>query len=290
MNGLNNKLHVKNELVHDIPIVIEESVSSSGISLLALWNTYADKNYLIHWPEDKKLPLISNSTIAVFTVQGCGEVELHDGKTYDLQGGSVIFLEPMTIKHYFCKGLIWNLFWIEFIPSGAMEITCEEIIHLDALDSLTIDFEKMSDHLLSDKASFKKLAAASLTKVLYEWLCLIETKPREDMQFSLVQKVISEINLKLSMRWTVTDMARCAGCSEQHLRRLFLKFTKQTPKEYILNTKLSAAVFLMEKKYCNVNQVAQELNFYDAFHFSKSFKKKFGYPPSRLVLPKKSAL
>ena len=283
MNGLNNKVHVKNELIHDTPIIIGDNVTSSGISLLALWNTYADKGYMVRWPEDKRLPLIASSTIAVFTKQGYGELELHNGHTLELKGASIVFLDPMTIKHYFCKGLIWDLFWIEFIPNGVMEISYGEIIQLDTLKKSENEFNEISINLLSKRQKLKELAVASLTKIIYEWLCLIETKPIEDHQFLLVQKVISHIHLKIADHWTVKEMAEFSGCSEQHLRRLFLKFTKQSPKEYFLNTKLETAFFLMDKKNYNVNQVSIELNFYDQFHFSKSFKKKFGISPSEVI-------
>jgi len=283
MNGLNNKPHVKNELIHDTPIIIGNNVTSSGISLLALWNTYADKGYWVRWPEDKRLPLIASSTIVVFTKQGYGELELHNGRKLELKGASIVFLDPMTIKHYFCKGLIWDLFWIEFIPNGVMEISYGEIIQLDTLKELDVEFNKISLNLLSERQKLKELAVASLTKILYEWLCLIETKPIEDHQFLLVQKVISEIHLKIADQWTVREMAEFSKCSEQHLRRLFIKFTKQTPKEYFLNTKLDTAFFLIKNKKYNVNQVSIELNFYDQFHFSKSFKKKFAISPSELI-------
>ena len=283
MNGFNNKVHVKNELIHDTPIIIGDNVTSSGISLLALWNTYADKGYMVRWPEDKRLPLIASSTIAVFTKQGYGELELHNGEILELKGASIVFLDPMTIKHYFCKGLIWDLFWIEFIPNGVMEISYGEIIQLDTLKKLESEFNEISINLLSKRQKLKELAVASLTKIIYEWLCLIETKPIEDHQFLLVQKVISHIHLKIADHWTVKEMAEFSGCSEQHLRRLFLKFTKQSPKEYFLNTKLETAFFLMDKKNYNVNQVSIELNFYDQFHFSKSFKKKFGISPSEVI-------
>ena len=282
MNGLNNNQYVKNELIHDTPIVIGENVISSGISLLALWNTYADKGYMVHWPEDKRLPLIPNSTIAVFTKQGYGELELYSGERLELKGASIVFLDPMTIKHYFCKGMIWDLYWIEFIPNGVMEISHGEIIQLQTLKSLESEFSKISDNLLNQRQKIKEFGVASLTKILYEWLCLIETKPIEDHQFLLVQKVISEIHLNIAEQWTVKEMATFADCSEQHLRRLFIKFTKQTPKEYFINTKLDTAFFLIKNKKYSVNQVSNELNFYDQFHFSKSFKKKFGRSPSEL--------
>jgi hypothetical protein len=74
----------------------------------------------------------------------------------------------MTIKHYFCKGLIWDLRWIEFIPNGAMNVTYEKTIQLDTLKELELEFERITFNLLSGRKKLKEFAVASLTKIIYE--------------------------------------------------------------------------------------------------------------------------
>ena len=67
MNGKIQISHVKNETTYNIPLVLEENVISSGISLLSLWHTLADESYRVSWPRDKKKPLIANSWVAIYT-------------------------------------------------------------------------------------------------------------------------------------------------------------------------------------------------------------------------------
>ncbi|MCV2426756.1 hypothetical protein N2P70_14705, partial [Escherichia coli] len=76
MNGKLQSSDVKNETPYNIPLLINENVISSGISLISLWHTYADEHYRVIWPRDKKKPLIANSWVAVYTVQGCGKILL----------------------------------------------------------------------------------------------------------------------------------------------------------------------------------------------------------------------
>ncbi|MGO2499356.1 MAG: hypothetical protein ACTH6I_15310 [Vibrio litoralis] len=73
MNGTNDNSHVKNETKFNIPIVIDKSETSSGITLLALWSTMSDKSYRVVWPKDRLRPLIEESIIALYTKQGHGE-------------------------------------------------------------------------------------------------------------------------------------------------------------------------------------------------------------------------
>ena len=108
MNGKLQSSDVKNETPYNIPLLINENVISSGISLISLWHTYADEHYRVIWPRDKKKPLIANSWVAVYTVQGCGKILLKNDEQITLHGNCIIFLKPMDIHSYHCEGLVWE--------------------------------------------------------------------------------------------------------------------------------------------------------------------------------------
>jgi len=78
-------------------------------------------------------------------------------------------------------------------------------------------------------------------------------------------------------------MADAMQCSEPWLRRLFLRHTGKTPKEYYLNAQLELAQSLLKQEGNTVGKVAEMLNFFDSFHFSKAFKRRFGYAPSAVL-------
>lgn len=54
MNGKLQSSDVKNETPYNIPLLINENVISSGISLISLWHTYADEHYRVIWPRDRR--------------------------------------------------------------------------------------------------------------------------------------------------------------------------------------------------------------------------------------------
>lgn len=97
----------------------------------------------------------------------------------------------------------------------------------------------------------------------------------KDKQLIQIEKLLSLIHTDIQKRWTVSEMALWMKCSEQYLRRLFVKYTGKSPKEYYL-----LALSLLRQGSYSVNQVADMLNFFDSFHFSKAFKHKFGFAPS----------
>ncbi|MGO2343412.1 helix-turn-helix transcriptional regulator [Vibrio litoralis] len=282
MNGTNDNSHVKNETKFNIPIVIDKSETSSGITLLALWSTMSDKSYRVVWPKDRLRPLIEESIIALYTKQGHGEVVLNSDKVIQLEASTVMFLHPKDIKSYQCKGFIWEVFLMEFIPNGAINLPYQHLITLSNNEFFYQEMNQIIEYFQSNQPVERHFATAALTKTIYHWLTLAKVRD-QDEKLNLVQEVITKIHLNITQKWQVKDMAESAGCSEQYLRKLFLKYTNQTPKEYYLNSRLNTSRVLLKHKGYTINQTASALNFYDAFHFSKAFKEKFGYPPSKIM-------
>lgn len=283
MNGNLLSSHVKNETTYNIPLLINENVISSGISLISLWHTYADENYRVIWPRDKKKPLIANSWVAVYTVQGCGKILLKDGEQITLNGNCIIFLKPTDIQSYHCEGLLWEQYWMEFTPTSIMDIPIRQQSIIHNGDVYNQELAEVSQLITRPEPIKNNLAVAFLTKIIYQWICLIDSNGKKDPQRIQVEKLIAALHASLQRRWSVADMAATIPCSEAWLRRLFLRYTGKTPKEYYLDARLELALSLLKQEGNTVGQVADMLNFFDSFHFSKAFKHKFGYAPSAVL-------
>jgi len=283
MNGKKSISHVKNETTFNIPLLINENVISSGISLLSLWHTYADERYQVFWPRDKKKPLIANSWVAVYTVQGCGKIQLKNGDPITLNGNCIIFLRPIDIQSYHCDGLLWEQYWMEFIPTSVMEIPILQKGIIYNGNVFNKELREVAELITSTNAVQHNLAVAFLTKIIYQWIYLISQTVKKDPQRNQVEKLITALHASPQKRWSVAEMARFIPCSEAWLRRLFLRYTGKTPNEYYLNTRLDLALSLLKQEGNTVGDVADMLNFFDAFHFSKAFKQKFGYAPSTVL-------
>ncbi|ASG86120.1 AraC family transcriptional regulator [Salmonella enterica] len=283
MNGNLQSSHVKNETTYNIPLLINENVISSGISLISLWHTYADKHYRVIWPRDKKKPLIANSWVAVYTVQGCGKVLLKDGEQITLNGNCIIFLKPTDIQSYHCEGLVWEQYWMEFTPTSVMDIPIRQQSVIYNGENYNQELMEVSQLITVAEPVKNNLAVAFLTKIIYQWICLICANGKADPQRVQIEKLLAALHASLQRRWSVAEMAAALPCSEAWLRRLFLRYTGKTPKEYVMDARLELALSLLKQEGNTVSQVADMLNFFDSFHFSKAFKHKFGYAPSAVL-------
>lgn len=282
MNGKILNSNVKNETTYNIPLVLDENVISSGISLLSLWHTLADESYRVSWPRDKKKPLIANSWVAIYTLQGCGKIYLRNDTEITLNGNCIIFLKPIEIKSYHCVGLIWEQYWMEFIPTTLMPIPILQPGIIYNGDVYNKEMNEVATLITSPDPLKNNLAVAYLTKIIYQWICLIAENGKKDRQLLKLEKLIALLHANPQKRWSVADMANVMQCSEPWLRRLFVRYTGKTPKEYYLDAQLELALSLLKQKGNTVGKVAGMLNFFDSFHFSKAFKHKFGYAPSTI--------
>jgi len=169
---------------------------------------------------------------------------------------------------------------MEFIPTGIMEIPLSQQAIIYNGELFNQELHQVTELITSDVDLNKNLAVAFITKLIYQWVCLIAQTGVKGQQLRQMEKLLSLIHTDIQKRWTVAEMAQWMQCSEQYLRRLFLKYTGKTPKEYYLDARLGLALSLFRQGNYSVSQVAELLNFFDSFHFSKAFKQKFGYAPS----------
>ena len=75
-------------------------------------------------------------------------------------------------------------------------------------------------------------------------------------------------------------LAANLGFSASYLTKVFHKIEGCTPSVYIREYRMNIARQLLDNPSATVVSVAAAVGYTDPFHFSKSFKKTFGYSPS----------
>jgi AraC-like DNA-binding protein len=83
----------------------------------------------------------------------------------------------------------------------------------------------------------------------------------------------------LRERITLADLARVVHRSRSFVSHTFSKEFGSSPMKYVADRKLDAAREML-KGGATVVETAMALSYYDEFHFSKAFRKRFGAPPS----------
>ena len=82
---------------------------------------------------------------------------------------------------------------------------------------------------------------------------------------------------------TVEQAAEACHVEVAYLTRLFKRFGHTTPYRFLMRLKMNRATELLLDGDALVKEVAARLEFADAFHFSRAFKRFYGLPPERFV-------
>lgn len=85
----------------------------------------------------------------------------------------------------------------------------------------------------------------------------------------------------------VEKIAQLCCTSESGLRRLFKESLGMSPVQYKLNARINQAKNLLDSTDMTVDQMAEQLHFFDAAHFCKAFRAHVGVTPKQYVKNKK---
>lgn len=76
---------------------------------------------------------------------------------------------------------------------------------------------------------------------------------------------------------------RKSGMSSSSLHRKLTALTGKSANKFINSVRLQKAKELLDERNLSISQIALEVGYNDLSYFSASFKKEFGYPPSKYV-------
>lgn len=91
--------------------------------------------------------------------------------------------------------------------------------------------------------------------------------------------ILMERNLEEPL--ALNEIAHYAGISQRQLERLFNKFTKTTPIKYYINIRLEQARKLVTQTELSLIEISGICGFKHAEQLSRSYKRRFGMPPSK---------
>lgn len=97
-----------------------------------------------------------------------------------------------------------------------------------------------------------------------------------------VEKALYWYRQNLGQHPAVPEVARAVGVSAVHLRRLFQKERRQSPKAAFQAIRLEQARELLTDPALTVEAVAAEFGFSDASSFTRAYRRQYGHPPRRI--------
>ena len=106
-------------------------------------------------------------------------------------------------------------------------------------------------------------------------------KTQEDAKENRIAKAAEYIRLNHSRKLTIEEIAEVAGYSISWFEKLFRDYFHMSPVQYQTKQRIDLAEQMIRAGVLNISEISRAVGFYDAFYFSRVFKKHMGLSPSR---------
>ena len=103
----------------------------------------------------------------------------------------------------------------------------------------------------------------------------------------VVEFIIHYINENYMNEISLEMFAKDMYLSQVYISKLFKEETGHSPIHFLIKKRLSKAKELLETENLPIKVVSSKVGYEDAYHFSKLFKKYYGYPPSEIKIKAK---
>ncbi|WP_166831196.1 AraC family transcriptional regulator [Thalassoroseus pseudoceratinae] len=217
------------------------------------------------------------------------------GEKYALSAGSLFAYGPRvphTIRNRADNPM--RKYYLDFVGTRAAKLLQSaglrtgakrySAIAVGGLHELTDIFEMLIREA-SETGPIASSISESLTQLLFLKIQQLRlpkgsSMPRAYTTYERVRRYIEENYLVLD---TAQDVADQCEITSVYLSRLFSRFADCGAYQFLLQRKMNYAAGLLMNEGLLVKDVAMKLGFADPFQFSRSFKRVYGIPPTRLV-------
>ena len=146
------------------------------------------------------------------------------------------------------------------------------------------EIQEVFDRLIQNglKATrYSKQLCATLAEYLIVKIAelLVPGEAAQTPAFATYQRCRQHIQTQHARLKSLGQVAKECHVAPAYLCRLFARYDHQSPYQFLVRLKMNLAAERLQNPGMLVKQVAAELGFADAFHFSRAFKKVLGVSP-----------
>lgn len=212
----------------------------------------------------------------------------HGQTVYHLSQGDGFFIAPNNITVYTAdEETPWEYYWIGINGAYAKSLLKKAGI---SKDNPCFKFE-INDTFFSIFESFIKNPKTGYPRDLdvlgdfYKLLSNIanvenKNNPTLPSPQIYLESAVEYIRNNYAYNITVSKIASFIGIDRTYLYKIFVSNLSMSVEKYIIETRLENAQNLLTTTNYTILQIALSTGFNDVSHFSNSFKRKFGCPPT----------
>lgn len=222
----------------------------------------------------------------VYTLEGsCLHISADGTRRVVPAGG--LFMNFPGVPHEYgpAKGSRWSQVFCAFRgpifdlwrSTGALDPN-RGIIMLQPVDYWLDRFESVINSVPPDDGSDLR-ALSGLQMLLAEILASAEPRPSEEQEHWLARAQTALSNVARADELDMQQIAAHLSMSYANFRRRFGKLAGISPARYHATALMKRACRVLEERKCTDRQLAEQLGYADAYHFSRRFRQIIGMAP-----------
>jgi AraC-like DNA-binding protein len=220
-----------------------------------------------------------------YVEEGSVELKSHS-RTFLATAGQFVLLDCYSPHSYYSKDG-WACYWLHYdgLVAGAFY---RRIV--DAWGGFLFDLNQYSpayQHLMNIYELFRRSRpvdeagiSSSITSILNAILSSAPRKQENVPVREAVASAVAYINERFRYPISLQDLAEHSAISPYYFTRVFHRETGFTPHQYIINTRLSNAKFLLRTTEDSVKNIAIQTGWSSESTFCSAFRKSVGMTPS----------
>lgn len=226
-----------------------------------------------------------DSFLIMYIAKGNCEITFQ-GQTYIAHTGDFVFLN-CYLPHRYGNENAWEAYWIHFDGKLAYDYYSEvssrygHILSPYNSKELFQITEKLYESFRNSSPIVESVFSDYLTRILNGFLISTSENGKSLSHSKAVTDCISFINEYFREAITLETIAKKANLSLYHFTRIFAKETGFTPHQYLINTRISAAKFMLKSSETSIKDIAFSTGFNSESNFCSTFKKWEGITPSQ---------
>lgn len=208
------------------------------------------------------------------------------GRPQPVRAGQLALLDCYS-PHAYYSGTGWTSLWCHFDGVTARNWYRNITGRLGNVFTLP-DAQPVAGKLSAIYGTFSSggavrepLLSKYLTDILTAILLYTPSDAALDAQLNAVEAAAAYISEHFREKLTVRELAAGTGFSEYHFIRVFKRRTGFTPYEYLLNTRMNNARYLLKNTGLPVKEICFSTGFSGESSFCTAFKRMEGMTPAQ---------
>ena len=260
--------------------------------------------FLFAWkgrrPGEREEPHVHDYMKLVIVLSGHGRYRV-EGRVYDLAEGDVLIVNP-GVRHHaipeeegaascveFYIGAID--FHVQDLPNNCLPTPADScVLHTEG--DLRQRLERICAAMEAENAVYRRGRYYMMKSYLVQVMLLIIREQyeaeelRQGFAFEsasrkyVVEQIMNYFEEHYSEKISLDQIAENMYLSPYYISKIFKSETGEAPIRHLIDIRLSRAKELLENGWGgSIKEVAATVGYDDAYHFSKLFKKKYGFSP-----------